>query len=242
MTARIVIATPTYGDPNSAVVSYAYHRAVRRFEKEGAHVIGDASIVFSEDVGRARSRAVWYALQRTGWTHILWWDADVAIQDHGIVERMLATGYDVVGAPYPRKRPGDPSIPYVPTEEFRRTGEARVDSKTCLEVNALGFGFVLTSRECLERMVEEYAGEWWTDVRGHSEPHEVVAIFKQIHTDPVTLPDGTRFREWLTEDYSFCKRWRDIGGKVHMYVGQGTPLGHVGGHVYTAGSEHLGNF
>jgi hypothetical protein len=37
-------------------------------------------------------------------------------------------------------------------------------------------------------------------------------------------------RRYLSEDYAFCRRWRDIGGKVH--VDMQSDLGHLGQHVF----------
>ena len=36
-------------------------------------------------------------------------------------------------------------------------------------------------------------------------------------------PDNRRY---LSEDYAFCRRWQQIGGKI--YADCGTTLGHVG--------------
>lgn len=43
----------------------------------------------------------------------------------------------------------------------------------------------------------------------------------------MTQPDSGRY---LAEDYAFCRRWRDIGGKV--FVDPLCKLGHLGQHMY----------
>jgi hypothetical protein len=45
--------------------------------------------------------------------------------------------------------------------------------------------------------------------------------------DCMTDPDSGRY---LSEDYAFCRRWRDIGGKV--FVDPQCKLAHLGQHLY----------
>lgn len=241
---RILIATPTDGHPQTATVTYAYHHAVRQLERAGSVVI-PSEIFFSDDLTRARSRAIWYALQREGWDWILWIDDDVAFDSSIVplmVDRAKADEIEVLGAPYPRKRiPAQ--FPYKPLASQLAAGKIDV-VRDCVEVELLAFGFMLTSRECLETMCDAYSNEWFTDGHEPGNIHETIGLFKQIHTDATTVPDGKggtmRFRDLYSEDYSFCYRWRAIGGKVHMYVGDGSPLGHIGGHVFTGERADIG--
>lgn len=46
-----------------------------------------------------------------------------------------------------------------------------------------------------------------------------------------------RDRVLHSEDYSFCNRWRDMGGKIHLYLGPGSPVHHHGSHVYRGAIE-----
>lgn len=235
---RLVIATPVDGSPSTAVVSHRYHVSVRQLERAGSVVI-PAELCFADDLARARSRCVNFALKRPDWDWMLWIDDDVAF-DSNIVPRMVekaqANEYQVLAAPYPRKR--------IPTQfPYKPLAKNQPVVHDCIEVEWIAFGFVLTSRSCLETMCDAYSNEWFTDMHT-GEPSEVVALFKQVHTreSQIVKADGSkmRFRELLSEDYSFCHRWREIGGLVHMYVGEGAPLGHVGGHVYTGAREDLG--
>ena len=101
---------------------------------------------------------------------------------------------------------------------------------------------MFTSRKCLEAMTTHYADEWFTDAHEPDKPHETIALFRQVMTDPVQLPgSGARYRELYSEDYSFCHRWRRMGGRVYMFVGEGAPLGHVGGHVFSGDRSEMGN-
>lgn len=240
---RLIICTPVDGAPQSATVSHGYHVAVRQLERSGA-VLLPAELCFADDLSRARSRCVRVALQRPDWDWLLHWDDDVVPKDTQIVPRMVSiaeeNGYHVLGAPYPRKRiPA--AFPYKPLQTvLTGDGHQRVENN-CIEVSLLAFGFVLTSRACLEKMVQAYAHEWFSDSHDPKHLHETVALFRQVMTEETSLPDGKRYRELYGEDYSFCHRWRGIGGKVHMFVGEGSPLMHVGGHVFTGAHSELGN-
>lgn len=234
---RLVIATPTDGAPPFASVTWGYHNAVRQLERAGANII-PSEVCFSDDLARARSRCVWWALQRP-FDWLLFWDDDVVPKDTKIVPDMIAAaengGHDWLGAPYPRKRiPA--AFPYKPLQSQTEV----VDE--CAEVELLAIGFTLISQRCLALMVDHYREEdWFTDGHDAANPHETVGIFKQVTTDTITRPDGTRFRELYSEDYSACYRWRAMGGQIQMYVGPGSPVAHVGMHSFEGLPSELGN-
>lgn len=242
---HILITTPVdcSGDPRAAHVTLGYHIAVRALERAGALRLPD-EIYFADDLARGRSRAVWYAAtQCEEWDYLLHWDDDVIPNaPAALVKRMVETGFDVVGAPYPRKR-NPLKFPYVPL------GQRTPVVRDCAEVKRLAFGFMLTSRACIDAMLTAYADEWFTDEFDQDFPHETIALFKQLHTEETerdVIVDGVkykrspvRYRELLPEDFSFCERWRAIGGKVQMYVGEGAPVGHVGGFVFQGEEKDL---
>lgn len=234
--ARIVIATPVDGSPASGVVSHRYHVAVRQVERAGAFIM-PAELTWADDLSRGRSALVHYALKRPDWDWLLFWDDDVAPEDTTIVVRMIecavANGHEILAAPYPRKRIPS-AFPYRPLTQHQQV------VNDCVEVDLIAIGFCLVSRSSLERMTAAYAAEWFSDTRlgSHERP---VALFKQIHTDPFVGPDGTEWRDLMSEDYSFMHRARQIGIKVWMYVGAGSPVHHVGGHTFTGTVQELGN-
>lgn len=236
---RLIIATPTDGAPPFATVTWGYHNAVRQLERAGANII-PSEVCFADDLARARSRCVWWALQRD-FDWLLFWDDDVVPKDTGIIPDMIDAAvrgrHSWLGAPYPRKRiPA--AFPYKPLPGATRMPV--VDG--CVEVELLAIGFTLISRECLALMVGHYReADWFTDGHDADNPHETVGIFKQVTTATVTRPDGSRFRELYSEDYSACSRWRAMAGRIQMYVGPGSPVAHVGMHSFEGMPSELGN-
>lgn len=241
--ARLLIATPVDGLATTARVTWGYHQAVRQFERAGAVIIG-AESSFADDISRARSRIACSAVERPGWDWLLWWDDDVVPQDTTIVQRMLECGHDWVGAPYPRKRiPA--AFPYRPLRADRTSGRLPVVNG-CIEVQDLSIGFTLQSRKCLEDMIKHYdATEWWIEGDGVGGWRREVGIFRQVRTAPEMVPDGKggtmEFCELMSEDYSACWRWRQMGGKIQMYVGPGAPVNHVGMHSFKGEIREIGN-
>ena len=110
----------------------------------------------------------------------------------------------------------------------------------CVEVEHLGFGFMLTSRACISRM-----WDWYRDSRWHFDvyegsAYETVGMFDLIYSPTAKQgPDGKPYRVKYSEDYSFCESWRMLGGKVQMYVGPGAPAHHIGGYTYRGTVEGL---
>lgn len=197
------------------------------------------------DIARARSRAVAHMLTKTDATDLLFWDADVEAEPACIIG-LLGTCKDVVCAPYPFKRIDWGKVAKEVNElsgytadqleaaaydyPYHLSKDARPDAKACVEVDGVPMGMTLISRTCLETMCDHYASTLLvTDKVG-----PMVALFL-----PLIVGLGTPGSMLLSEDYSFCHRWRAIGGLVHMYVGPGTPCAHHGTHRYRGSREGM---
>lgn len=85
--------------------------------------------------------------------------------------------------------------------------------------------FVLISRACAEKMVEAYPHlAYYGDADLKCLDY---ALF-----DPMLVQEDDHQRRY-SEDYAFCRRWRDIGGKVELLAD--VRLEHTGSHTF-AGS------
>ena len=230
MSARVLIATPFRGaELHSAHVTVGYHQFTNALQHQLGAVTLPGTMMLACDVVRARNRAVGTVLREAAFadiTHILWIDDDNFPEDIAdgvrVVREMIGMGEGIVAAPYTNKR-----------QPLRWTHQGihgeDVDERGLLAVRCVGFGFTLTSRECLQRMAdchetEPAAGEYW-DLPNE---HKIANVFGQVYD----LDE--KGREFLaSEDYSFCKRWRLIGGDVFLYTRAGI-IQHAGTHTWSA--------
>jgi hypothetical protein len=214
----LLIATPVRGaELGAATVALGY--AEQRAALMGV-VPSHARLAFSLDVVRARNRVVSMLLREpdlAGVTHVLWWDDDQWPEDVRIVPEMMALDLPIVAAPYTNKRQPMRWI-------HQAWGDGRVtDERGLLEVRGVGMGFTLTSRACLETMAKD--AEWYWDA---PTPRECPNLFGQVYDEF----DGRRVL--LSEDFSFCKRWREQhAGKVYVYGNAGL-MYHSGAHAWNA--------
>lgn len=223
---RLLIATPVRGSElNATLVTTGYSESVRMLARMMPVGTLPATLTFGADNIRARNRVVAKVLRDApAVTHVLWWDDDQWPEDLNIVQAMLDTGEDVVGAPYTNKKQ---PLHWV----HQLLGDGReLDARRLLEVRAVGFGFTITTRACLERM--------WACSRKYTDlpnPHKCANMFGQLF-DRLLPGPGTDPEEetLLSEDFSFCKRWRDLGGKIWVYGGPGNLIDHAGMHAWNA--------
>lgn len=89
------------------------------------------------------------------------------------------------------------------------------------EIPFVGGAFMMISRHCAEKMAKSYPELQYNSPDGDIE----YAVF-----DPIILINGEKRRR-LSEDYSFCHRWRKIGGKVEVKMD--VNLGHTGSHRFS---------
>lgn len=128
-------------------------------------------------------------------TDMVFLDADVGWNASDFL-KLLAYDRDVVAGIYPKKH-GDDTFP---VKLF--PGEIWSDIDGLIEVKGVPTGFLRIRRAVIERLADVSAKYNAKNDQAFATP----CIFeRQIH-------DGTRWGG----DYVFCRKWRDIGGKVYI--------------------------
>jgi hypothetical protein len=200
MKPSIMIVTPCRGNFGVEYVQ-SMNAIVRELTVAGIGYEWRAEM--DKPTGYARNTLV-AAFLRSKHTHALWLDADNGIPP-GTLQAMVATGKDFVTVPYvlrPRKHDLDGgqvqkalkeySVVLSDLDQEPRNGAVRV--------TAAGFGCVLTSRACLERLVAAHPE---LEYRGPKQ-QRTWALFAEM------VADGG----YHLEDHAFSMRWRGIGGEI----------------------------
>jgi hypothetical protein len=150
---------------------------------------------------------------------LLFVDDDVAWQD-GAMVKLLKHPVDVVAGAYPRRFP-ETSFPIRWVEEG---AELWADPETgLLEVEGIAAGFMRLTRKACEQLVEAHKDDWYEQFgapEGKAWP-----LFDFVR-------EG---RTFFSEDYTFCRKWRSLGGKVwvdpevtFMHMGEAAFVGNLG--------------
>lgn len=215
----LLIATPIRGgELESSSVTMGWADALRMV----MHAMpATVRYVFALDVVRARNRVVGDLLRNPDLahiTHVLWWDDDNWPKHPGIIAEMMRLDLPIVGIPYTNKR-----RPRRWIHQDWPDREPEVDADGLLDVMGCGMGFTLVSRTCLTTMAA-HAEHYWDLPNKWTVPN----IFGQLYDEIAGC------KVLLSEDFSFCKRWRENhGGKVKMLM-KSTLMYHAGPHAWSA--------
>jgi hypothetical protein len=138
-------------------------------------------------------------------SHLLFVDADVSWSEPDAVLKMLRCGYDVVGGVYPHKSAaGDFPVRIIPHPV---TGMTQVDARTgAILCEGIPTGFMLIRRAALEKMIAAMPDKRYIG-RGIEGSPTFYNLFECVQ-------DGDH---WWGEDYTFCRRWRALGGQIWAY-------------------------
>lgn len=229
---HLFVATPCYG----GLVTQRYMQSICALLDYGNRRGLDISVEllgYDSLIPRARNTLVATFLDRPGATHLLFIDADIGFLPDQ-VGRMLAFDQEVVAGMYPLK------ILHYDAAMLERVqaGETLQSAQTryvgALEPGAAqeavdgftpglfaGTGFMLIQRGALEKMMLAYPETRYTACHDRATPQlsaNQYALFDCM-IDPET-------REYLSEDYTFCHRWRGIGGR--LWLDTRSQLIHVG--------------
>lgn len=174
----------------------------------------------------------------SGYSHLFFCDADIGFAPEAVF-RLLDAGKDLIGGIYPLKRTDwdkvrkaaqagaadlqAASLGFVIRFLPNARNEVAVEDGLA-RVAYVGTGFMLVARTVVEQLAAAHP-ELKVRMGDMSSAEEVHMLFETM-VEPET-------REYLSEDYAFCRRWRDLGGEVWADL---TPvLAHVGRTTY-AGS------
>lgn len=185
------------------------------------------------DITELRNFAItrWYEVEKTS-SHLLMLDADMK-WDAQMVLDMLAFDQPLTGCIYIKRQYPPEAIGAVLTG--KETLDDVVDG--FLEVESVGAGVLLIKREVVDKMLQRYP-----EISDYSGFHQVAGPLQSINVvrlirafDPVVFPKGHPYAPKggrLSEDLSFCYRWRECGGKVWANVAHS--VDHIGPHNYSA--------
>ena len=174
---------------------------------------------------RARSQLVALALELEDWTHIIMVDADMGFTISDVCHLVLSNK-DIIAGVAPLKT--------YPLQTNSSTGDGILKTENdCQQCKYVGTGFICIERNAIEKMCEAYKDSLtFESIDGHSqERYKVVDLFATI-TNGGDEEDPALY---LTEDYAFCKRARDIG----LEVWQDTVVNpsHTGMHTFSFDEE-----
>jgi hypothetical protein len=179
------------------------------------------------------------------YTHLLFIDSDIDFQAKTIF-KMLEADKDIIGCPYPMKmfswdkswrRLNEKEDAIQNQDDYLRSAYTfpvkldnpnNVESKDgVIELTHAPTGCFLVKREVLEKMMKEYPElEIFqaTIINGKEEKKpNMFNLFDTLH--------DTKTKRYYGEDFGFCQRWTDLGGKVYGYIND--YITHVGEHSYT---------
>jgi hypothetical protein len=230
---RLAIATACFGGQVSALYAAAIFKLQRalRATPEIELTIhmrdGDALIT------RARANLVTLFLNDPEASHLLFVDADIGFEPEQVL-RLIGCGADVVAGIYPIKRLNWEKVRKVVETNRPKIASAALDyvlevddpekvvvTNGFTRVRYAGTGFLLIRRHVLEKMCAHYRSLQF--FREHSidalagNPHRF-ALFECLIEENSGI--------YLSEDFSFCKRWTDMGGEI--WADLQSRLNHVG--------------
>lgn len=171
-------------------------------------------------VSRARNHLTAEFLA-TDCTHLLFIDSDLVFSGEHIA-RLLGHGVDVVAGFYPKKSEG--SLEWVCNRgEIIEPAEGGLQ-----EMRYMGTGFMLVARTVFEQMISAHP-----EIAFQRDDNPEMTQWDLWPVGVYHYPDG-RARH-LSEDWYFCQRWLDLGGKV--YGDTKVVLKHIGQASYPLQSQ-----
>jgi len=210
---HLMVGTPCYGGQ----ITVPYFTSALRLRdycgKNGIRLTfampwGDALVT------RARQSIAAYFLEDPTATHLMFIDADISYDLEQLL-RLLKFNRDICSGIYPLKR-----YDWEKIKKAAEAGEGRMESAGLnyvidlkeshqtidgfARVEKAGTGFLMIQRRVFEAMAQKYP-ELKYQASGPQGDKTQYAFFNCLIDEKGT---------YLSEDYSFCKRWTDMGGEI----------------------------
>ena len=237
----IMVCTPVHSE-----VSMHYTQALLEFQKVCMlkNILVSFVILKSSLVTQGRNLCVSSFLNSEHkYSHLLFIDADINFTPESIFE-MIALDREVIAIPYPMKTINwdkvdrlSKEIKYKNSTELSTLGFTYpikvadtsniIVQKNVIEVTHAPTGCMLIKRQVFDKMIEKYPDleiNQPTILNGEETKNKNLYNFFDTLHDPIT-------KKYYGEDFGFCQKWRDIGGKCYCYINRF--ITHVGEYQYS---------
>lgn len=212
---HLLIATPSAaGKPESDYSMSLDH--TKQLIKQYGGKVDSFSTKYVSAIHYARAKLFSFFLRHKSATHMIMIDDDQDWIPQDIIW-MLLLNRDFLSA-VSCKKVYPPEFAYNMIDENGKKAVLYHELETNIaEIPFVGGAFVMISRNCAEKIAFAYPELQYDNPDGEVE----YAVF-----DPIIIN-----RRRLEDDYSFCYRWRKIGGKVEVKMD--INLGHTGSHRFS---------
>lgn len=221
---KLVLCTPMYG----AAISSAYMHSCMELQRlcNQLNINFEYLFLINESlITRARNKLCRLFLEIKDATHLLFIDADIEFKPVDII-RLIQADKDIIGCPYALK-----CIDWNIVSNVAKGGEYNPDilstagitgvynlydmnsKESVREVYELGTGVMLIKREVLDSMMINNP-ENYILLDSPSElilPLEQRKYYKFFDTETID-------HRYLSEDYMFCRKWHELGGKIYLLI------------------------
>ncbi|MDD2326003.1 MAG: hypothetical protein PHW63_08400 [Alphaproteobacteria bacterium] len=235
---NILIGTPCYG----GMVTHVYMQSVLQLLAYGSarNMMFSLGLLANDSlITRCRNTLFAKFLDTPAFTHLLFIDSDISFQPEAI-ERMLAFDQELVAGMYPLKVIHWPQVP----ERMQGLAEDKLQTAGLNYVgipckgdeleerdgfstgNYAGTGFMLMKRSVAQKMAAAYPETKYKFAQTYPIPKQQSQNQYNIF-DCMVDPDTGAY---LSEDFTFCHRWRKIGGKI--WLDRQSKLTHVGNYAF----------
>lgn len=220
---KVFMFVPGFGQIISAATFMTTHALQQAFATKS--IAGSVSTLSFPDIAELRSMAttIWYDTMPDN-QYLLFIDSDMGFAPDMVLD-MFHFDEPVVGAIYPQRN--------LPTSwAGSGTGEKETQRRgNFMEVEGVGMGVTLIRRDVITVMLQKFpelidtkiALQPYAKILQSAGANRLLRVF-----DKMVIPD----RGVVSEDLSFCIRWRQCGGQVWAAVGY--RISHVGPYDYGA--------
>jgi hypothetical protein len=235
---KLFISTPMYG--GQCFGFYAQSLLQLNNKLRDANIESMMSFMFNESLITRARNALAHQFLKTDCTHLFFIDADIRFNAADVIP-MLEADKDIICGIYPKKEINWDSVKRamdagVPNDQLKwhtgsfvvnlvgYAGEVTVPVNEPVEIWNGGTGFMIIKREVFEKLADKvpsYTNDV-TDLAGNIKADEIKEFFA------TSIEPGTN--RLLSEDYHFCRIWREAGGQV--WAAPWAHLSHIGSYVF----------
>ena len=236
---KLFIATPMYG---GMCAGYYMQSIIQLLTTcQANNIDAHFSFMFNESLITRARNSLTQTFLKTECTHLMFIDSDIRFRAEDVIG-MIYADKDVLCGIYPKKEINWYSVKNamdrgVPFDQLKNhtgsfvvnlvdyAGEVTVPINQPVEIFNGGTGFMLIKREVFDKMgevVPSYSNAV-VDLSGQLSQAEQIKEFFTTSIEPGT-------NRLLSEDYHFCRTWREMGGKI--YAAPWCQLAHIGTYAF----------